>query len=446
MNNSEPEIKKKKEIIKTIQKREVEFTILSVVGILILLVSSSYALFSSVQKAQEYNSIKVGSFQINFTDTDDGLGNTINLNGAYPVSDAEGQATTPYTFKIKNIGSIDATYTIKLQDDEDMINADNCSEKLLDKSKLKYSVNGDLPNILSTTESSNYTIITGKLGAGKEKTYSLRAWIDELAGNEVLGKHYHGKIVIESVNNQLTNVLCKRATTLHTEECTQTDTTRFCSSDGYSTGDIITYGSLGTQGVLTRGDAFDCDVDGDGTYDSESERFYYITEKDSETAIMIYYSNTLNGIPDKTSSSLIAYTTGGNVYTDGPISVIPNLPTTVQWSNVSLTSTVRNIIDETNVIRKENFSYEGYSSRLITRQEVGILDIDNEPFLLENTIYSSSNIPVFGYWLESAAASSQTIAWLVTGSHRKSNAYHSTTNEYFGTRPVIEVSKTRILY
>ena len=78
-------------------------------------------------------------------------------------------------------------------------------------------------------------------------------------------------------------VICKRATTLHTEECTQTSVTYNCSGAGYTSAgskgtSTITYGNLGTSGSLTSGDAFDCDVNGDGVYDSKTERFYYVSD------------------------------------------------------------------------------------------------------------------------------------------------------------------------
>ena len=78
-------------------------------------------------------------------------------------------------------------------------------------------------------------------------------------------------------------VICKRATTLHTEECIWNDQAGFCSGAGYTTTGskgttTITYGNLGTSGTLTSGDAFDCDVNGDGVYDPSTERFYYVSD------------------------------------------------------------------------------------------------------------------------------------------------------------------------
>lgn len=191
---------KKREIIKTLKKREIQFTIISIFVIFIILITSSYAIFSSIQKAKKYNTLRVGTLQIEFNDTEDGLENTINLNGAYPVSDNEGQETTPYTFKIKNTGSITTTYNIKLLDDTDMIAEDNCANNQLDKTKLKYSINKETPSILADKQASNYIIVSGSLAAGESKTYALRVWLSEEAGNEVLGKHYHGKIVLEGEN------------------------------------------------------------------------------------------------------------------------------------------------------------------------------------------------------------------------------------------------------
>ena len=89
--------------------------------------------------------------------------------------------------------------------------------------------------------------------------------------------------------------ICKRATTLHTEICNQANTSDYCSGGGYATGDTVTYGNLGTSGTLTSGDAFDCDVNGDGTFDPTTERFYYVSDKDADSssdyATLIYYNN-----------------------------------------------------------------------------------------------------------------------------------------------------------
>jgi len=182
-------------------KREIVVMVISVLAVTTVILGGSYAILTNIQRAEKYNVIKAGTLQIAYDDTSNGLGNIINLNGAYPESDEVGQSREPYRFKITNTGSLNAKYMIKLLDDTDMIAEDGCQDKLLDKSKIKYSINGGEPVILDSIKE-EYIAINGSIGPLKSATYEIRMWIDESAGNEVLGRHYHGKIVVEAVQNE----------------------------------------------------------------------------------------------------------------------------------------------------------------------------------------------------------------------------------------------------
>ena len=238
-------------------------------------------------------------------------------------------------------------------------------------------------------------------------------------------------------------IVCKRAEekTLHT--------------DG-----THTFGSIGSKGTLSSGDAFDCDVNGDGTYDENTERFYYVTDMDDSTAVLIYYNNVEKG---KTSNSkLVAYDSSGENW-HGPRTAIKQLPTTSQWSNVSLKNSVRAILNENggNTTKGEtlpsNFSYAGYSARLLTVQEInkacGIKvgnytpgELDNCNYLMENTKYSNASIGNYGYWLENAHSDNSTHAWFVNGYYRDVNHLTADNVGDFGVRPAIEVLKSNIEY
>ncbi len=97
------------------------------------------------------------------------------------------------------------------------------------------------------------------------------------------------------------------------------------------------------------------------------------------------------------------------------------LPTTLQWSNVSLKNTPRQILTETGAKSTTGgtlpvFSYARYATRLLTTQELesacGITvsgknegELDTCTYLMENTYYDSSMIEdINGYWLESPVA------------------------------------------
>ncbi len=273
-------------------------------------------------------------------------------------------------------------------------------------------------------------------------------------------------------------VLCKRATSLHTEKCENTDTSGYCLADGYSLGDAITYGSLGTKGTLTNGDAFDCDVNGDGVYNEATERFYYLGDLDDDTAMLIYYSNVDGANP--TSTVGIAYDESSS-NNNGPVTAIKQLPTVEQWKNVNLKNISRTITNEigTNIASSgtlpTTFSYNGYAARLLAIEDLkksisnygtfqkGILK--QYSYYMESTQYSSNNKnDAYGYWLENAHSSKldmykTNMAMLLFTEFRGIYAFYvdstgdgnsDETGELFygkrGVRPVIEVAKTNISY
>ena len=269
-------------------------------------------------------------------------------------------------------------------------------------------------------------------------------------------------------------VICKRATTLHTEECTQTDATYYCSGAGYTTSgskgtSTITYGNLGTSGTLTSGDAFDCDVDGDGVYDPSTERFYYVSDYyntntksfESDTAVLIYYNNVSVGSPN--NNTTYAYDSSGENW-HGPRTAIEQLPTTSQWSNVSLKSVTRAILNEnggnttTGGTISSNFSYAGYAARLLTIQEIrqgtGLTSIptwkdgelDNFNYFLENTIFYNNNNSSWAWCFENPRSNNSTDIWYVRGRTRFIHGGTSSDIGSLGIRPAIEVSKANIEY
>ena len=257
--------------------------------------------------------------------------------------------------------------------------------------------------------------------------------------------------------------LCKRATTLHTEICSNEVKGKYCDGDGYTASGsmkttTITYGNLGTTGTLTSGDAFDCDVNGDGVYDAKAERFYYVSDMtngittDSNTAVLIYYNNVSGGVTS--NSTVYAYASSGNS-NNGPVTALEQLPKKSQWKNVSLINETRNITDSVGTVIKFGFSYSGYAARLLTTQEVSVgcgftvgSYIEGElsskcKYLMENTYYSSQTVPPC-YWLESIYDSREVYEVNVFDRNIVHNQVSSKYDE--GIRPAIEVSKTNIDY
>ena len=180
-------------------KRQLLVTLFSILGVTIISLGSAYAVFTSVSKSEDYNVIKVGTLNIDFGADSS---NTIDLRGKYPMTDEEGLELKPYVFTITNTGTLTADYEVFIQDDQDMIDEDNCSGNQLNKDYIKYRLDTASPVNLSSIADSNYKIASGSLEAGGSVTYTLYVWIREGVGNDVLNKHYHGKIVVNGVNTQ----------------------------------------------------------------------------------------------------------------------------------------------------------------------------------------------------------------------------------------------------
>ena len=197
-NYQKEESKKLNNYLPRIMSREIKWIIFSIFLILMLMISTAYAIFSTTVKSKDYNTVTVGTLKIDFSENQDG--NTINLNGAYPESDEDGSKEKPYKFTITNTGTLDASYKIRIVNDTDMIEKDGCQNNLLDFSDIKIKVGNNDGFLLSDKDSNNYIVAEGVVASSSQANYDIRMWIKETASNNVLGKHYHGKIVVDSVN------------------------------------------------------------------------------------------------------------------------------------------------------------------------------------------------------------------------------------------------------
>ncbi|MBO6243652.1 MAG: hypothetical protein J6O41_03690, partial [Clostridia bacterium] len=252
--------------------------------------------------------------------------------------------------------------------------------------------------------------------------------------------------------------ICKRASSLHTPTCIQSGTKGCATSGDVGNGNEIEYGSIGTGSSLTAGEALDCKVSTTGDY---TERFYYITdlESNSDYAVLLYSQDT--------SSGTVAYYGEANENWHGPQTAVSSLPTTSTWDNISLSSTSRqmnswnsnnpNVYNTTTTGNETNtlgtFSYDGYAGRLLTVKELrsacpnasgNTSSMSSCNYLMENTKYDNSNNLNYGYWLETPYASNSQYVWLVYGSNRKLGYDAANKSDSYGTRPAIEVLKSKI--
>lgn len=207
------------------------------------------------------------------------------------------------------------------------------------------------------------------------------------------------------------------------------------------------------------------DVNGDGVYDSSTERFYYVTdlENNSNVEIFIYYNNVSEGMPR--NDLYYQYNTIAENW-HGPLNAVKQLPTKKEWSNVSLFNSERKIVNEYGTTSTkgghkfpEVFSYSEYAARFLTFGEVKKLvnfyiptwkngELDDHIYLVENTNFSKKDNSKFdGYWLETPRNTMSSHSWIIYATARRVHSVEvQRTDVLIGVRPVIEVSKSDIVY
>lgn len=269
--------------------------------------------------------------------------------------------------------------------------------------------------------------------------------------------------------------ICRRATSLHTEKCTNSNASSYCQNDGYALNADISYGKLGTSGgAIKTGDAFDCDVNGDGVYDALTERFYYVSDYydtntgsfDDDYAVLIYYTNVVDGSPSDFGTAYYG-TSGSYNNWHGPTTAISALPNVVGnniWRNDLLVTRDRKILSCNNnscaitsesttggTITYNTPAYRGKAARLLNLKELAkgcgtmnatVGELKNCNFVFEETKYANAVKPTHVIWVENPHVGNATYAWQMSAFNRNVGA-NDTYNAY-GVRPVIDVPYTKI--
>ena len=214
------------------------------------------------------------------------------------------------------------------------------------------------------------------------------------------------------------DLLCQKATTLHTDTC---GTGGSCNNAGYKDGGskgttTITYGSI-SYSTLIAGDAFDCDVNGDGRYDADNERFYYLRTVDNK-AVLISHTN-YQGEEGQATNDNYVYGVA-----------LTKLPTTsdTEWKNVEITFNNEFDTSDTTTYAARFVSYDDLREATGKETLTASGSLDDYAYLYENTRFVSNTTGRSGMWMQPETVSGTT----------KYYRYHSGT----GNRNVTEVSIT----
>lgn len=203
-------------------KGQIMVTAIAVLGVVLSMIGGSYALFSSSTSAGEYNVLTAGNLEISYVEGENGLGDILSLNGSYPQQDPTSLNNLlelqSYRFNITNTGNVPLDYRIKIEYDESIIEEDGCgpvdseNNNLLGFEYIKYNFDrevdsNNIPVARVLGDASNHIIYDSAadnqpgLVHNGSRNFEIRLWIKSDAPNSILGKHFHGKVVVESVQS-----------------------------------------------------------------------------------------------------------------------------------------------------------------------------------------------------------------------------------------------------
>ena len=413
-------------------KNQVLIVGICVFALVVSFIGGSYALFTSSSSAGEYNSLSVGDLEISYVDTGAGYGDVLSLNGAYPMSDVDGAQTTPYRFSIENKGTIPLDFRIKLLDDESIIQQDGCGSNLIDKNYVMVKLDNNQPVTLGSLESNGYVIYSGNnlavgefdrletaLVPGSSEIHEVRIWIKSDAPNSVLGKHFHGKVVVET--NQA--------------GVDQTLTREFEKGTAVTLADNSTWHvfkkALNSSATVTL--IADYPLNSDGTFCISGTCSTFAFDQVTDVGGIITPNRPL-----ATNSFCTDEANGCNMYGKN-------------GSTVILDSSIKTWLEQTYLpILKSNITNSGYTGATIEDLTVTLPSMeelaayDGQNFNQHIVTFNDTFIKNSSYWTSTSSNISSSSVWYMDSSTGKSAVKAAKNNDSVGIRVVITTSKANI--
>lgn len=180
------------------RKKTILLLVLSILIVIGAVVSVTFAYLSVSATQTQANTLNTACYDIEFSDS-----SSINLT-SYPMSSANAFKLTPYTFSIKNSCEANTSYQV-------ILNIKNTTSTELLK-YIDYSLDGVTVNKLSSLSTTtlpsgatsegvtySYVLDTGNmLGINASNSYKLYLWIDESAGNDIMGSTFEAEVMVYS--------------------------------------------------------------------------------------------------------------------------------------------------------------------------------------------------------------------------------------------------------
>ena len=174
--------------MKLLKDKKVVMTVLSIILVLVVMSSTTYALFFKVHTMDNTESYTSGILEITVEE-----GTALTLNNTLPMTDEEGGALTPYTFKVTNTGNLAYTFDLKI--------LSTTSSNQINPAYIKVKLDDNNPVTLSSL-SEGLIANDLTLNPSESITMSVRIWLSIDTPNTEIGKNFSAKIVTDGVGSE----------------------------------------------------------------------------------------------------------------------------------------------------------------------------------------------------------------------------------------------------
>ena len=192
------------------RKKKLLFIILIVVLMcsIVFFIGRSFGFFKYIKKGETVNVITINGIETEILNPEN---DALNLENAYPMTDREGLALTPFEFRMTNTSNRSLSYSIQIEMDDEKLDActledgTKCPELSPTYLKYVYKKNDGTYTEPRNLASNSNIIASGVITEKETITSSIILWIDEKAGNEIMNHYFYGKIVITGALNTSSN-------------------------------------------------------------------------------------------------------------------------------------------------------------------------------------------------------------------------------------------------
>lgn len=195
-------------------KKQTAIIAISIIGLSVVLIGTSYALFFKVDKS-ETQTVKTGTLEITSaggTKIDEAVYGT----GVYPIPEADTATHKSYTFNINNSGTLPSKYNITLYHNPTYFSTAERKATAIDLRFIKVRLDngtiykiGDLPTINEngvsnpTTFDLKYVLAENlTIASGANTSHTIEVWISDDAEDDIVDKAISIKIGINGEVNE----------------------------------------------------------------------------------------------------------------------------------------------------------------------------------------------------------------------------------------------------